>query len=163
MGCAAAPARTNPEPATEAPDAAAMTRTRPILIVDDNPADRRLILETLSDLPMEYAAREIATGDAAVRFARDLGQNPAIPVPDLLIVDLNLPCVTGIDVLRAFRANPVSAAIPALVLSGSASPADRAAVEGIPGARFAEKPDDMDAMTTVAATIRAMLGEAAAA
>lgn len=131
-----------------------------ILIVDDNPADRRLLLETLAGLSIKFAAQEVTTGDAAVRLAGDLGRIPGARIPDLLITDLHLPCASGIEVLRAFRANPVSAQMPALVLTGSASPADRAAIAEIPGVRFLEKPEDLEAMTAVGRTIRGMLASA---
>jgi CheY-like chemotaxis protein len=150
-GSAAVPARIEHAIAANEP------RTPTILIVDDNPADRRLIQEALALLPMGCATQELTTGDAALQLADAVGADPGMRVPDLLITDLHLPCVTGIDVVRAFRANPALALVPALVLSGSASPDDRATLGSLPGVSFAEKPEDLDSLTAVGDVIRTIL------
>lgn len=130
-----------------------------ILIIDDNPADRRLIREALTDSGIPFSLQEITTGDAAVQLAETLGRDPGLRIPDLLILDLNLPCVNGIDVLRAFRANPACAHLQALMLTGSASPADVARIQDIPGARYMSKPEDIEEMDKVAEVIREMLAQ----
>jgi DNA-binding response OmpR family regulator len=91
-------------------------RTR-VLVVEDEHDIAGLIKHTLEragDLEVEIAA----AGDAALKAVTDR-------VPDLVILDLNLPILSGIEVCRILRTRPDTAHIPIIMLTARASEADR--------------------------------------
>ncbi len=74
-----------------------------ILIVDDEASTRSMLTMLLEDAG--YEVLEAAAGDTAVTEATE-------QVPDLIILDINLPQFTGIQVLQLLRGNPKTKAIP---------------------------------------------------
>ena len=79
-----------------------------VLVVEDHPTMRgalRAILEVGG-----YRVREVADGRAALEAV-------AVDPPDLLILDLNIPVVSGSDVLRRLKVDPVTASIPVVVVT----------------------------------------------
>jgi PAS domain S-box-containing protein len=91
-----------------------------ILIVDDVEASRYTLARTLQKA--RYDVKEAATGREALRLAGDK--------PDLIILDVNLPDLSGYEVCKQIRAAPATAAIPVLHLSASFVDADNRA-EGL--------------------------------
>ncbi|MGY6706483.1 response regulator transcription factor [Roseinatronobacter sp.] len=89
-----------------------------------------------------------ADGIAAIG---DLQANP----PDLLILDLMLPDVSGFDILKALRADPVTQAMPVLMLTAKGQTADREEAERLGVTRFMTKPF---ANSDVVAAVREMAG-----
>jgi len=85
-----------------------------ILTVDDDPIILNLVLAALRD---EYAVRPFTSGPAALEF---LKKNPA----DLILLDHNMPEMTGFDVLRALQADKSLKAIPVIFLTGSVNSED---------------------------------------
>jgi two-component system KDP operon response regulator KdpE len=82
-----------------------MARRANVLVIDDEPPIRRLLRTSLT--AQGYDVIEAATGkDALVAIARD--------VPDLVILDLGLPDLSGVDVIRAVRTDST---VPIIVLS----------------------------------------------
>ena len=81
-----------------------------ILLVDDEP-DVRFMLKTLLEL-QSYRVDAVDTGEGGLDEAR---MNP----PDLMLLDLTLPGMSGIDVLRSMGADPSLSRIPVLVLTAS--------------------------------------------
>lgn len=96
-----------------------------VLLVEDNPDDEdlsRLALEPRLGVPLEVAR------DGKAALARLLG---AGPLPDVVLMDVNLPGMDGIEVLARLRADPRTAALPVIVLLASAFDPVR---DRIPGA-----------------------------
>lgn len=102
-----------------------------ILFVDDSVAHARIAREALSG---PGVARHRLTVAATGREALDrlFGRPPfeTAPRPDLLLLDLDLPAVSGLDVLAALKADDRLRAIPVVVLLRSPSAADLAACYG---------------------------------
>jgi len=89
-----------------------------ILMVEDDPADQELLRETLRRNGITAELMECATGRATLeRLAQD-------PLPDIILLDLRLPDVDGLEVLRAIKADRRCSRIPVIVLSMSNDPAD---------------------------------------
>ncbi|HEV8633623.1 MAG TPA: response regulator [Chloroflexota bacterium] len=82
-----------------------------VLVVDDEPSLRQLLSEVLvADLGVRVAAA--ADGCEALELAR------AEP-PDLVLLDLRLPGVDGIDVLRQLRTDPATRSVPVIVVTAA--------------------------------------------
>ena len=87
---------------------------RAILIVDDNEADRVLISETLSEALVDIDLIQAATGEEGIRLAQQ--ENP-----DLILMDIMLPKMSGGDAVKVLRADKRTDNIPVVFLSGIAS------------------------------------------
>jgi len=90
--------------------------TRTLLYVEDNPANLELveqIIERRSDLRLLAAA----DGYLGIEFARAY-------LPDVILMDINLPGMSGEDVMRALRLDPLTALIPIIAISANAMPRD---------------------------------------
>lgn len=95
---------------------------RPILLVEDNPMDvdltRRAFMKSKLANPLEIAR----DGEEALEWIARWEGGTERPI--LILLDLNLPKVHGLEVLRALKANPVCKAIPVVVLTTSKEDAD---------------------------------------
>jgi CheY-like chemotaxis protein len=101
-----------------------MTETVQILLVEDSPGDVRLTREALRDGKVANELHVATDGEAALAFLRHAPGYEAVPAPDLILLDLNLPRMTGHEVLVEIKADAVLRAIPVAVLTTSAAEAD---------------------------------------
>jgi two-component system, chemotaxis family, response regulator Rcp1 len=130
-----------------------------ILLAEDSPADRRLMTEALLQHHIHHEMQVASDGEQALNAVRAAG-NGDKPCPDLLIIDLNLPRVDGIQILRAFRQNEHCRNTPVLVLTSSSSPADRDQAEQFDGIYFMHKPFELDQFLAIGQTVRNLLVKA---
>lgn len=79
-----------------------------------------------------------------------------------MILDLGLPRVDGLDVLRTFRANKNCTHTPVIVFTSSLAPAHRLAAEQFEGVQFISKPSDLDAFLEFGRTVKNLLFRASA-
>jgi CheY-like chemotaxis protein len=86
-----------------------------ILLVEDDPYLRRACETSLRR--QGYAVVSAVDGEQGLALART-------EAPDLVLLDMLMPKLTGLDVLRALRAAPETCAIPVLILSNSSRQAD---------------------------------------
>jgi CheY-like chemotaxis protein len=108
-----------------------LSERRTILICDDQPALRELVRGVLEIGP--YDMHEARDGQEAVEQAEAL-------LPDLILLDLMMPVMDGLQVLERVRANPALARTPVVVLTASTRTADRDAIEQAEGAHLLVKP-----------------------
>jgi len=98
------------------PQARDGTPQRTLLYVEDNPANLELVEQIVArraDLRMLSAA----DGSIGIEFARAYR-------PDVILMDINLPGISGVDAMRVLRADPSTAHIPIIALSANAVPRD---------------------------------------
>ncbi|TMG39319.1 MAG: response regulator [Chloroflexi bacterium] len=105
-----------------------------ILVADDNAAGREL-MRTLLQME-DYVVYEARDGNEAVEMARRLR-------PDVVLMDVHMPVLDGIEATRLLREDPLTRSIPVIVLTASATPDERrlAVRAGCVGYLF--KPVDM--------------------
>jgi hypothetical protein len=141
-----------PQPAAEAgPSLPAHDLSRPgrVLYIEDNPVNVLIVQELVArrgDLQFDSAA----DGSSGVGRAAEIG-------PDLVLVDMQLPDIDGLEVLRRLRSDPHTRSIPCIALSANAMPED---IERALQAGFADywtKPLDFDRFRR---SIDAMFGPA---
>lgn len=92
-----------------------------IVLVEDNPGDVYLFEKTMEARGIAYVLILYQDGRQAMRAIIDA----TFEVPDLILVDLNLPQRDGFDVLSTIRKEPQLAGVPVAVLSSSGSAKDR--------------------------------------
>ncbi len=89
---------------------------RTLLYVEDNPANLELVEQLIARRP-DLRLLAAADADLGIEFARAY-------LPDLILMDINLPGISGIEAMRILRADPSTAHIPIIALSANAVPRD---------------------------------------
>jgi CheY-like chemotaxis protein len=134
------------------------SRAKPrVLIVEDNLGDVELLRMALHTANLDCDVTVIDDG----RDALDYFANPASPLPDLVVMDLNLPKNDGLEILEAMRANPRFERVPVAVFSSSSSPQERARVANLHVDRFIAKPPDLDEYLNIGWTLKDLLAKPA--
>ena len=90
-----------------------------ILLVEDNPNDALLLERVLEGSRLRKTIHLVASGEEALRFLRRESPYEQAPRPRLVLLDLYLPGLSGLDVLRAMQQDPLLRAIPVVVLTVS--------------------------------------------
>ena len=102
--------------------------TKTVLLVEDNPSDEKLTLRALKrgDVPIQVVvARDGADAlDYLFREGRYAAE-PAAPPPTLVLLDLKLPRIEGLEVLRRIRTDPRTRFVPVVVLTTSNDEQDK--------------------------------------
>src|SRR4051794_7389830 len=94
---------------------------RPILLVEDNHSDELLTLRAFSKAGVVNPVVVVRDGAEALEY---LFSRPSEQFPMLVLLDLNLPKVSGLDVLRQLRADPRTRLLPVLVFTSSSEEED---------------------------------------
>lgn len=95
-----------------------------ILLVEDNPGDIRLTKEVLKGGKIRNNLYVATDGEEALLYLKRIGQYANAVVPDIILLDLNLPKKDGREVLAEIKADPNLMCIPVIVLTTSAAEQD---------------------------------------
>lgn len=95
-----------------------------ILLVEDNPADVRLTKEALHDSRILNELCVVGDGAAAIDYLEKSGKGGQHSIPDLILLDLNLPKLNGQEVLRRIKQHEYWKLIPVVVLTTSSAQED---------------------------------------
>ncbi len=127
------------------------SRTEPveILLVEDNVRDARLAVETLKDSKIKNNLYHVEDGEKAMDFLRRRGEYAGAPVPDLILLDLNLPRKDGCEVLKEVKEDPRLRLIPVVVMTSSEAERDLVKTYGLHANAYVVKPIDMDGFVQV--------------
>jgi CheY-like chemotaxis protein len=118
-----------------------------ILLVEDNPADLELTLHALRHDNLANRIEVARDGEEALDFlfCRGIhGKRSPTQMPKLILLDLKLPKVDGIEVLRQVKANPKTKTIPITVLTSSKEENDLARCYELGVNSYIQKPVDFD-------------------
>jgi CheY-like chemotaxis protein len=107
-----------------------------VLYIEDNPANLKLVQEIVAFRP-DLRLLPAPNGHLGLSLARSEG-------PEIILTDLNLPGMSGLEVLEALRRDPATCRIPVIALTANAMPRDieRGLAAGF--ARYLTKPLDID-------------------
>ena len=95
-----------------------------IVLIEDNPADMRLVREALAENSTPAVLHWMPSGEEALSFLRHEKAHAGAPAPDLVLLDLNLPGLHGHEVLAAIKQDPLLRHIPVVVLTSSSARVD---------------------------------------
>lgn len=115
-----------------------------ILLVEDNPGDALLVRESMRDLKLRNRLHHVSDGDEAMRFLRQEGEHSGAARPDLILLDLNLPGMSGREVLAAIKGDPALDVIPIVVMTSSSAERDIVESYEIGANCYVTKPLDLD-------------------
>ena len=124
---------------------------RPILVVEDNARERELIIAALTDHDLSRNLIGMASGGEMLDFIGRRGPyGSRRAIPALVILDLDLTDMHGLEVLKAIRQDGELGAVPVVIFSGSDSALDAAVARELHADGFVVKPTDFnDLQTTV--------------
>ena len=115
-----------------------------VLLVEDSPADIRLTREALAGGHLLHELRVLPDGAQALAFLRREAPFVDAPRPDMVLLDLNLPGRSGLEVLAEIKADPGLARIPVIILSGSDAQMDISMAYDSFANGYITKPVDLD-------------------
>lgn len=116
-----------------------------ILVVEDNPDHLELTVLTLEEAGVKQEIAVARDGAEALEFLFGLGAfagRDTQKQPRFVLLDMKLPKLSGLDVLRSIRANPLTALVPVIVLTSSSEHSDVVACYQSGANSFVRKPVD---------------------
>ena len=125
-----------------------------ILLVEDNPGDRRLTAEALKEARIGNELHAVNDGAAAIAFLRRQGEYVDAPRPGLVLLDLNLPKMDGREVLREIKQDPGLKSIPVVILTTSEAAQDISNTYEAHANCYITKPVDFEQFMNVVRSIQ---------
>jgi len=115
-----------------------------LVMIDDNPGDIELVGIAFAMREITVDLRTAGNGEQGIALlARLEGENL---IPRLVLLDLNIPRVSGFEVLTFIRGRAALAAMPVIVFSSSNAPRDRERSITLGATEFVAKPDGLAAL-----------------
>ena len=124
-----------------------------ILLVEDNPGDARLAVEALKESKVRNKLYHVEDGVEALDFLYQRNGYVDVPVPDLILLDLNLPKKDGREVLAEIKEDPDLRLVPVVVLTTSAAERDLVKTYDLHANAYVIKPLDLDQFIEVVQAI----------
>jgi CheY-like chemotaxis protein len=115
-----------------------------ILLVEDNAEEAEMTLGALREGRIRNRVHWVEDGEDAIEFLRRQGRHAAAPRPDLILLDLRLPCMSGQEVLAEIKGNPGWKRIPVVVMTCSDDEKDILAAYDKHANCYVTKPMDID-------------------
>ena len=117
-----------------------------LLIVEDEPGDFRLLQLAMQKNGFEAVLHSAVNAGEALAFLRREGEaNCAAPRPDLILLDLNLPGMSGLELLAQIKADKRLFPLPVVIITASGNEADVCAAYRYGAAGYVVKPADLNA------------------
>lgn len=116
---------------------------REILLIEDNPGDARLTQEACKETDCETTIHVVTNGDDALTFLTQQGAYESAPLPDVVLLDLDLPGKDGCAVLEAIRDDPQLSPVPVIMLTSSSACEDIARCYDARANAYLTKPTDL--------------------
>jgi|ERR1035441_1626243 chemotaxis family two-component system response regulator Rcp1 len=131
-------------------------QARPVelLLVEDSPGDVRLTIEALKEGRVINNLTVVHDGEEAIALLRRQGQYANAARPDLILLDLNLPRMGGLEVLAEIKVDPELQQIPVVVLTTSQSEQDVLHTYELHANCYIVKPVDLDQFISVVQSIK---------
>jgi PAS domain S-box-containing protein len=133
-------------PPAGAEEEAGCVITKPILYVEDDPHDVLFVRLGMAEAGLSVPLQVVVNGQEAVDY---LAGNPpftdrdSFPLPSLVLLDLNLPLVSGLEVLQWIREQPQFESLPVVIFSASALESDQQKARQLGANDYILKPSDM--------------------
>jgi CheY-like chemotaxis protein len=129
-------------------------RTTQILLIEDNLGDIRLIQEVMKESPYKHEMNIVTDGEQAIQYLRREGNFKNAVMPNLILLDLNLPKKDGREVLSEIKSSPVHKFIPVVVFSSSEAEKDIQRTYDLFANAYVVKPFDFNKFSQVIQAIQ---------
>lgn len=125
-----------------------------ILMVEDSDADVWLFKEALRRSELDFELERFTDGEACIE---SLASHSA-PLPDLIVIDLNMPKIGGFEILKTVREDQRFASVPVAIVTSSSSERERQRSVSLGANAFIVKPLNLrDFLITVGSSVKALL------
>ncbi len=111
-----------------------------ILLVDDSPADAKIFQEALAEACARVRVYWVGTGQEALDYLNQQGRFAGVGPVKLVILDLNMPGMDGMETLRAIKENPFTNRLPVVLLSSTRAAEEVDLAYSLGGNAFFSKP-----------------------
>ena len=125
------------------------SRSSSILLVEDNPGDVELALYAFEKSNIANHVEVARDGAEALEYLAKCKEDGEDCLPNLILLDLKLPKVDGIDVLRTIKGDPRLKLVPVVVLTSSHEESDVVSTYGLGTNSYIVKPVDFEQFTQV--------------
>lgn len=120
------------------------TEVKTVLSVEDEDAAYVLLEIAFEEIGQKFRLERVCDGEQAISFLGRTGRYVNAPRPDLVLLNLNMPRMTGIELLERLRKETPIEGIPLIVFSSSRLDADRARCIALGATSYIVKPTDYD-------------------
>lgn len=124
-----------------------------ILLVEDNPGDTRLTIEALKESKINNTLNTVQDGSQALAYLLKEGEYKDAVTPDLILLDLDLPNMSGRELLEIVKQNTMLRRIPIVILTISESDKDVMRSYDMQANAYVRKPIDLDQFVKVVHSI----------
>jgi CheY-like chemotaxis protein len=128
-----------------------MDSSAPILLLEDDDVDAMKLARALRELNVSSPVVRVENGEEGLRRLRET----TAPRPRLIVTDINMPCMNGLEFLREVKNDPALREIPVVVLTTSGEEQDRRESLSRGAAGFLIKPPDYEAFLEMIRAARA--------
>lgn len=130
-----------------------------LLMIDDNPGDVGLFRWALQHAGVDCDLSVIGDGGEALAFVRHEDDSHQIEIPDLVVLDLNLPKVSGGEILAAMRSTETFSTVAVIIWTSSNAVSDRSQMEALRIKRYLVKPPEIGGFIELGEFIKQTLEE----
>jgi CheY-like chemotaxis protein len=137
-----------------------MTSKKTVLFAEDNADDAELMALALAQAGFPHRVVSAEDGQEALDYlfarGRHAGRDRA-EIPALVVLDVKMPRVSGLEVLEAMREEPALRDVPVAILTTSDEPSDRAIAEELGASLYLKKPMSFDELLLIVGRLRALI------
>jgi CheY-like chemotaxis protein len=127
-----------------------------VLLIEDEPADAHLLKMSFKENRLQCTLHHVCDGAEAMAFLRHQGDRyAAVPRPDLILLDLNMPRMNGREFLAKIKSEPDLASIPVIILTTSDIERDVVVSYRLGASSYITKPVDVEQFIEVVRQIGA--------
>jgi CheY-like chemotaxis protein len=137
---------------------ASVVPTARILVIEDNPSDVFLLERALQKQDLRFELIHLEDGGEALAFIRRKGAYEGAAIPDLILLDLNLPKSTGDEIAREIPKAEHLVSIPVCVWSSARFGQDQSLLRSLGVVRCITKPSGLDQFMEIGIIIKNLLG-----
>ncbi|MEM9213816.1 MAG: response regulator [Cyanobacteria bacterium P01_F01_bin.150] len=113
-----------------------------ILLVDDSPTDAAILQASFDDFTEQQQIQVLTSGVAMLQFIENYNSSSCLPA--LILLDLNLPQISGHELLKTLKAHQTWGLIPVIILSSSSAPSDIAKSYALHANAYITKPKSFE-------------------
>ena len=120
-----------------------------VLLVEDDPGDVLMTKEAFEHYKLRNVLHVVTDGEQALQYLRRTGDYAGAPRPGLILLDLNLPRLDGLEVLAELKADPALKVIPVVILTTSQAQQDVLRSYVLHANAYVSKPVDFETFMEV--------------
>ena len=127
------------------------------MLVEDNPTDVYVIKELIARSSQNLQVHVVRNGHDASLYLQGVEADENAACPALVLLDLNLPKLTGVEVLKQMRTSTRCRHIPVIITTSSTAATDRSATQKLGAQAYFQKPTDLTAYLELGRIIESLL------